>query len=312
MTLFLQVITEGISAGSVYALLALGFVIIFKATEVVNFAHPGVLMVGTFTMLKLQAGARLPGWWPVSGGKTIEMNFWPSVLVGVLVGVLTAVIIERVLVRTMGTSSIIAVSIMTIGVDLILQQEARRRLGPTTLYPDDPWGNEVVRIGDVTIAKARLAALFVSLVLIVAFFLWFKFSNWGVAMRATAFDPGTASLMGIRQSRVSLVAWGIAGALAVVAGLFLSTFPGPGFGVDTSSTAFRAFPAAIIGGLDSTGGAIAGGLMVGVAELLCRGYSDHIDFLGTNFDAVVPYVLMVIVLLMRPAGLFGTKAIARV
>ena len=144
------------------------------------------------------------------------------------------------------------------------------------------------------------------------FFAAFKYSSWGVAMRAAAEDGEAAALMGIRLGRVSMVAWIVAGALAAVAGLFLVGAPTPGVTPAVATVALRAFPAAILGGLDSTGGALVGGLLIGIAESLAAGYQDQIAFLGRGFGDVVPYVVMVAVLLVRPSGLFGTRELTRV
>jgi len=149
-------------------------------------------------------------------------------------------------------------------------------------------------------------------VLIALFFTAFKFSSWGVAMRASAEDGETAALMGIRLGRVSALAWIIGAGLAAVAGLFLVGSPTPGVAPGVHSVALRAFPAAILGGLDSTGGALVGGMIIGIAEAMASGYQDQLLFLGRGFGDVVPYVVMILVLLVRPSGLFGTKELTRV
>ena len=149
--------------------------------------------------------------------------------------------------------------------------------------------------------------------LIAVFFVAFKYSSWGVAMRASAEDGETAALMGIRLGRVSALAWVVAGALAAVAALFLVGAPTPGVTpVGRTRSRCARFPAAILGGLDSTGGALVGGLLIGLAESLAAGYQDQLLFLGRGFGDVVPYVVMIVVLLVRPSGLFGTKELTRV
>jgi branched-chain amino acid transport system permease protein len=197
-------------------------------------------------------------------------------------------------------------------VGVLLQTEIIRRIGIDVLPIGDPWGSEVVTLGGLTIPQTRIAALVVGLALIACFFAWFKFSVWGVAMRATAEDHETAALMGIPGGRISAASWAVAGGLAAVAGLFVTMFPSPGLEPTTSAVALRAFPAAIIGGLDSTGGAVVGGLVIGVTEVLTQGYEGHLTFLGLGFHAVMPYLVMVLVLLVRPTGLFGTRELHRV
>ncbi|MFF3324020.1 branched-chain amino acid ABC transporter permease [Streptomyces sp. NPDC002889] len=294
----LQLLISGMSLGTVYALLALGFVVVFKATHVVNFAHPALLMVGAYFTSRFSTVDRFP--FPV------------AVLLGVGVAVTLALVVERLLVQRMGGASVLAVSIMTIGVDVLVQTEMTRRIGIDVLPMGDPWANGVITVAGLTVPQTRLAALTAGIVLITVFLVWFRFSRWGVAMRATAEDPVTASLMGIRRSRISATSWLIAGVLATAAGLFLTVFPSPGLEPATAAVALRAFPAAIIGGLDSVGGAVAGGLLVGITEALAQGYAEHLSLLGTGFHTVMPYLVMVLVLLARPTGLFGTKELHRV
>lgn len=292
---FTQLLIGGISLGAVYALLALGFVLVFKATGVINFAYPALLLVGAYTTAR--AG---------------ELPFPVAAILGICAAVVIAALVDRVLVRRMRGGSVIAVSIMTIGVGVLLQTEIIRRIGIDVLPIGDPWGSGVVTLGGLTIPQTRIAALVVGLALIACFFAWFKFSVWGVAMRATAEDHETAALMGIPGGRISAASWAVAGGLAAVAGLFVTMFPSPGLEPTTSAVALRAFPAAIIGGLDSTGGAVVGGLVIGVTEVLTQGYEGHLTFLGLGFHAVMPYLVMVLVLLVRPTGLFGTRELHRV
>ncbi len=307
MTTLLQFIVAGIALGAVYALLALGFVLVFKATGVVNFAHPGLLVVGGYVTARCAAA---DGGLPIAGPVA---RFTLALLAGVGAAALLALLVQRGLVHQMAARSVIAVSILTIGVDLVLQTEIGRRFGAAeALSMGDPWGGRTWHAFGLAVPVTRVAALVVSLALIGAFFAWFRYSVWGVAMRAVAEDAGTAALMGVRRTRVAATAWVLAGALAAIAGLFLSVAPYPGLTPTTAYVALAAFPAAIIGGLDSTGGAVVGGLLVGLAESLTQGYAAELSFLGQGFHAVMPYVVMVVVLLVRPAGLFGTKELHRV
>jgi branched-chain amino acid transport system permease protein len=297
MVQLVQLLVGGASLGSVYALLALGFVVVFRASGVVNFGHPALLMIGAYVIARLGLA---------------HVSFPLALLGGVAAAALAALLVQRFLVTTMARSSVIAVGIMTIGVDLIAETEITRRMGSDIPTMNDPWGARVFHIGALTIPQTRIAGLVICMVLIGAFFVWFRFSSWGVAMRAVAEDPETASLMGVRRGAVSALAWTVAGALAAVAGLFITVFPTPGLQPATAAVALAAFPAAIVGGLDSTGGAIVGGLVVGVTEVIAQGYESHLRFLGLGFSSVMPYVVMVVVLLIRPAGLFGTKELHRV
>ncbi|MEU7912199.1 branched-chain amino acid ABC transporter permease [Microbispora bryophytorum] len=296
MAVFLELLVNGISVGAVYALIALGFVVIFKATEVVNFTHASLLLAGGYAIARLH---------PLIG-------FWAAVAAGIAAAALVGALVEFLILRRAHVGSRGVLAIVTIGVDILLTTELTRRIGTEVLALGDPWGDRVLRIGPVTIAETRVVALAVAAALIVAFLLAFKFTGWGVAMRATAEDAETAALMGVRLGRVSLSAWAVAGALAAVAAMFLCVFPTPGLDRGTAAAAMKAFPAAILGGLDSTTGALAGGLIVGVTETLMSGYQSELAFLGRGIGDAAPFLVMIVILLLRPSGLFGTKEPARV
>ena len=162
------------------------------------------------------------------------------------------------------------------------------------------------------IPQARIGAAVVALVLLAIFYVAFTRSNWGVAMRAAASDPEAAALMGIRLGRVAGGAWAVAGALAAIGGAFFVSFPAGGVSNVTGLLALSAIPVAVLGGLDSTAGAVVAGLMIGVAQELAAGYQDNLSFLGRGLSNVVPYVVLFVVLLWRPSGLFGTRELTRV
>ena len=183
-----------------------------------------------------------------------------------------------------------------------------RRVGAAIPFIGDPFDARPILIGNVAIFRTQAIALVVGLVLITAFFLAFRYTDWGVAMRAQAENREAAALMGIRSSRVTATAWLIAGALAGVAVLFMATqdFSGAGLGRGTHAIALIAFPAAIIGGLDSTAGAVVGGIIVGLTESLS---AQYISF---DFSKSAVFLVMLVVLVVRPSGLFGTKELTRV
>ncbi|MET9862840.1 branched-chain amino acid ABC transporter permease [Streptomyces smyrnaeus] len=296
MTTFIELLLGGVSLGSVYALIALGFVVIFRATEVVNFAHASLLLAGGYVTAVLSD----------------DIGFWPALLTGIASGALVGAAIEFLVLRRYRGSDHSVLAIVTIGVDILLVTDLTRRIGTDVLAVRDPWGDQLLTIGSVSLAQTRVAALLVAGLLITAFLLVFRYTSWGVAMRAAAENAGTAALMGIRLGRVSLGAWAVAGGLAAVAALFLTVFPTPGLERATSLAALKAFPAAILGGLDSTTGALAGGLIVGVTESLATGYQSDLTFLGRGLGDLAPYLVMIAILLVRPAGLLGTKETARV
>ncbi|MEV0586685.1 branched-chain amino acid ABC transporter permease [Nonomuraea sp. NPDC050310] len=296
MTTFLELLVNGISIGAVYALIALGFVVIFKATEVVNFAHASLLLAGGYVVARLHP----------------YVGFWAALALGIAAAAVIGAAVEFLVIRRSKAANHSVLAIVTIGVDIVLTTELTRQIGTEVLAMGDPWESRVVQIGGITIAETRIVALVTATALIAAFLLAFKYTGWGVAMRATAEDPETAALMGVRLGRVSLSAWAVAGALAAVAALFLCVFPTPGLDRSSSLAALKAFPAAILGGLDSTTGALVGGLVVGITEALMTGYQNDLSFLGRGIGDVAPFLIMIAILLWRPAGLFGTKELARV
>ena len=296
MTKFVELLIQGISLGFIYALIALGFVVIFKATEVVNFAQGSLLLLGGY----------------VIGISHQRFGFWLALLFGIVAAGIGALLIEVVFIRRLRGRDANSLAILTIGIDIILLAELTRRIGSNILTTGDPWGSKIVRLAGFSVPESRIAAIVVAIVLMGLFFAAFKYSSWGVSTRAAAEDSEAAALMGIRLGRVSMLSWVVAGVLAAIAALFLVAFPTPGLTNTTGLIAFRAFPAAIIGGLDSTGGALVGGIVVGLAETLTSGYETKFPFLGGGFGSIMPYIVMILVLLWRPSGLFGTKEIARV
>lgn len=296
MNQFIELLISGISLGFVYALVALGFVMIFKATRVVNFAHGALVLLGAYVIARTQG----------------SIGFLPAVLVGVAGTVVLAVLVQVLILRRLRGAALDILAIATIGVNILVTTELTRRIGSKVLNIGDPWKAKVVHLGSFSIPEARIAAALFAITLLGAFLLAFKFSDAGVAMRSAADDPEAAALMGIRLGRVGIAAWAVAGALAAVGGIFFTTFPTPGVDANVGLSALAILPAAILGGLDSIAGAVVGGLLIGVASSLAAGYQDELSFLGRGLSDVVPYVVMVIVLLARPAGLFGTRELTRV
>ena len=296
MNEFLTYCVNGISLGGIYALIALGFVIVFKATEVVNFAHGSFVVLGAYVIARVHA----------------EAPFLVAVAAGMAATSVGFLLVERLFIRKLmhdqhGTN---ALAILTIGIDIVVITELTRRFGPDLLTLGDPWGAKLVDLGPVTIPQSRLAALIIVAVLLAGFYAAFTYSAWGIAMRASAEDGEAAALMGIRRGRVTMLAWAIAGALAAIAAIFLCAFPTPGADTALRFTALRAFPAAILGGLDSTLGAVVGGLAVGITETMVSGYD--VSYHGNSLVDVMPYMVMIAVLLFRPSGIFGTRELTRV
>ncbi|KOG42550.1 branched-chain amino acid ABC transporter permease [Streptomyces resistomycificus] len=298
MTGLLDNLLNGLALGSVYALVALGFVVIFKASGVLNFAHGSLLLLGGY----------LTAVWHD------DLGFAGALALAVLVTAAVAGALDRLLLQRGEPDPHAAhvQTIVTIGIDIVLVTDLARRIGGDLLSLGDPWGDSVRDLGPVTVADSRLAAVVVSAVVIGAVFALFRFTAWGLSLRAAAEDVEAAALMGVRLSRVRALAWCLAGALAALAAVFLVAFPAPGLERTTGQIALKAFPAAILGGMTSPAGALAGSMLIGLTEALVAGYQSELHVLGEGFGDVAPYAVMVLVLLVRPTGLFGTKGAARV
>jgi branched-chain amino acid transport system permease protein len=234
-----------------------------------------------------------------------------AVLVATLVMAAVGMAIERLVLRRMVGQPVFASILITLGLYYVLEQVCTTFWGYDLVMLGDPWGVGTITLGGVVIKVADLWTLGASAVALVGFFGMFRFSLVGVAMRAAASDPEAALAHGVSPQVVQGVAWAIAGALAVMAGVFIAAGP-RGVDLTVGVVALRAFPAAILGGLDSTEGAVVGGVVVGLAEVMSAAYiTPNAPWLGANAHAVMPYLLMIMVLLVRPYGLFGTPEVRR-
>ena len=296
MSQFISLLVGGLFLGGIYALVALGFVTIFRATGVINFAQGSLLLLGAYMI------GRLDG----------AIGFWPAVLAGIVVAALVSALVDAVLIRRVRSADLGTLAILTLGVDILLLTELTREIGTDVINIGAPWGDNVVEVAGIRVAESRVIAGAVALVLVAALAAVVKLTDWGIAMRSAAEDGETASLMGIRLNRVAAGAWALAGALAAVGGLFLTSFPAAGVTGGVGLVALAAIPAVVLGGFDSPGGAVIGGLVIGVVSVLCSGYQDELSFLGRGIGSVAPYVVMLLVLLVRPSGLFGTRELTRV
>ena len=296
MSYLLTQLVNGLSIGLVLGLIAVGFVIVFKTTNVLNFAHGSVLLLGAYVVARLHAA----------------VGFWLAALAGILVAAAVAALIDALLVRRLAEKDPGTFAILTIGVDIVLLTELTRRIGNDVLTIGGPWAASVVTLGGITLPTSRAVAAGVAVVVFGVLGVLAARTDWGIGMRAAAADGDTASLMGIRLSRTSATGWALSGGLAAVAGIFLTSFPAPGVAPGVALVALAAIPAWVLGGFDSIPGAIVGGLVVGVAQALAAGYESDLHFLGRGVGEVVPYAVMILVLLVRPQGLFGRREAIRV
>lgn len=294
---FLQTLVSGIAVGSTYSMIALGFVLVFSATKILNFAQGGSVVLGAYLAYQLGSQWGLP--------------FLVAVLVAAAVCAVLSIAFERTVVRHIPTSNNFAAIMVTVGALFAVEAIVGTVWGSEPLTLGDPWGVDTFDLFGAKVAVVAAWTIAVSTVLLSATFLMFKFSRAGLAMRAAVNDPLAASASGISLSRVRLGVWGAAGAAGGVAGVLLAT-GASGLNPGLGTAAFAALPAMVLGGLDSPVGVIIGGLVVGLVQQFAVLYQpEYLPFLGNGFPAVTPYLVLVVVLLVKPAGLFGTKAVSR-
>jgi branched-chain amino acid transport system permease protein len=293
-----QTIFSGIALGAKYALVALGFVIIFKATGVINFAQASFVLVG--------------GYLTFNAVNTWGLSFYPSVLVALVGGALLGIAIEALILRRMVGEAPFTLIMVTIGVLYVIDNLVTAIWGPDLQNLGDPWGSDTISVGDVVLPVRELWSIGITAVVLLLFFLFFRYSPLGLAMRATALDQEAAMAQGISARTVYRASWAIAGVVAALAGVMLSSGPAA-LSPTVGLVALAAFPAMILGGLESPLGAVVGGLIIGlVQQLTALLQPEYAEWLGDSFQNVSPYLVMILILMVRPYGLFGTKEVRRV
>jgi branched-chain amino acid transport system permease protein len=292
----LQLVISGLVVGSIYSAVALGFVIIYKATRVVNFAQGELLMVGAYVCYAFLVQMRVP--------------FWAALCLTIVFSLLLALIIERLILRPMIGEPAISIIMVTIGLSLVLRSIVAVAWGTDILvYEPKLFPQETIDIGGVPVSLEFVWCFILSILLLALFSAFFKFSKAGVAMRATAFNQQAAQSMGISVKFIFGLSWVISAVISGIGGVLIGNING----INTSLYHFglKVFPATILGGLDSILGAAIGGLIIGLLENLsdglCKAYFDL-----SGVKEVAPYIILVVILMIKPYGLFGTKEIERV
>ncbi len=304
-----QQIATGILNGGIIALIALGIVLIFKSSEVFNFAQGQLVMLGAYVTWWFAGGSE-------SGAEIFNLPLWAAVLLAIIVMAFVGIFIERLALRPMTGQPLLSIVLMTLGLAAFLDGLTALTFGiePKNNFPAPFSPSDVFRIpfpgafNDTIILKKTLVAAFIVAVLaMVAFMLFFRLTRTGLAMRATAEDHELARSVGIKVPRIFGLSWAIAGIIATLGGVLLASLVG--VSLSLSTVVLIAFPAVLLGGLDSFPGAIVGGIIVGLVAALAQA-SKVIEV--RNAAEIAPYVLLLIVLVIRPEGLFGQKRIERI
>jgi branched-chain amino acid transport system permease protein len=295
MTFFLQLIVTGIAQGMVYALIAIGFVIILKCSEVFNIAQGHFVLIGGYLGWTFLVPLGLPA--------------WAALLAAIAVAAVMGLLIERLMLRPMVGQPVLAVVMMTIALSTVLG-------GLATLL----WGAEykayhgllptiTLKVGEISIPSESLIGLIVSVVCVALLMLLFRYTKIGLAMRATAEDLQVVQSMGIKATTVYAVSWIIASVVGVIGGILIGGVSGAN--MDLALIGLKAFAVVLLGGVNSIGGAILAGIILGMLENVAAGYLDPL-LPGGGLAQVFPFFVMIIVLVFRPHGLFGLAHIERV
>ena len=288
----LQLLVSGIAQGCIYGLIALGFVLIYKATETVSFAQGELMMLGAFLGLTLITGLGFP--------------FWLAVFAAVAAMMLFGIALEFAVIRPILGQPVFSIVMVTIGISYVARGAITMipKLGTETHTLPVPYRNAVVQAGGLVLAVEQLVVILTTALLCALLYLMFRFSRIGVAMQASSQNQLAAYYMGIPVKRLNGLIWGLAAGVAAVAGLLLA--PITFVHVNMGLIGLKAFPAAVVGGFGSLPGAIVGGIIIGVVESM-SGF-----FLPEGFKDVAAYVVVLLMLAIRPNGLFGENLAKKV
>jgi branched-chain amino acid transport system permease protein len=291
--ILIQQIVSGLATGGIYASLALALVMIYQATDVVNFAQGEMAMFSTYL-----------AWSMLNAG----MPYWLAFCATLLIAFIGGLLIERVVIRPVENAPILAIVIVTLGLLVILNSTAGWIYSYIQKPFPSPFPSKPINIGYIVFGAHDVGEITITFVILCLLFLFFRFTTLGLAMRAAAQDPVSSRLCGIRVSWMLALGWGLAAAFGAVAGMMIAptVFLDPNM---MGGIQIYAFAAATVGGLTSPVGAVVGGFLVGVTENLVGTY---VSFIGTELKLTVALAMIIIVLLVRPSGLFGRTLVRRV
>jgi branched-chain amino acid transport system permease protein len=293
MDIFLQQVMSGLATGGIYASLALALVMIYQATDVVNFAQGEMAMFTTYI-----------AWTMLNAG----LPYWVTFVATLVIGFVGGIIIERVVIRPVENAPILAIVIVTIGLLVILNSVAGFLWSYVQKPFPSPFPKQPITMGGMVVGAHDIGAIAITLAVLSFLFLFFRFTPLGLAMRAAAQNPVSSRLCGIRVSWMLALGWGLAAVFGAVAGMMVApiVFLDPNM---MGGIQIYAFAAATVGGFTSPGGAVLGGFLVGIVENLVGTY---VKFIGTELKLTVALAMIIIVLLVKPSGLFGRATVRRV
>ncbi|OXT00794.1 branched-chain amino acid ABC transporter permease [Notoacmeibacter marinus] len=294
-SLLLQLLVNGVIVGMLYGIVAMCFVLIYKSTQVVNFAQGEFVVLGAWVCLSLVVSMGLP--------------FWLAFLFSLVFMMVFGILVQVILLRPLVGEPVISVIMATIGLSIFMQATMNWIFGNNAVRFPQVFDQATVSIGGLNVETAYLMSLVLSLVVMGMFFWFFQYSRWGLAMRATAWNQQIAQSLGISVGRVFAMAWAISAVVSGIAGVVIGLVSAVSNSL--AIIGIKVFPAVIVGGLDSIVGAIIGGLTIGILENLAEFVDGQYLQIG-NMYSVAPFYVLLIILMIKPYGLFGTPDIERV
>jgi branched-chain amino acid transport system permease protein len=295
MDYFLGLLINGILVGSIYSMVALGFVLIYKASKVLNFAQGELLMIGAYICLEIVL--------------QLQTGIIGAFMLTLILMAVMAVLIERLVLRRMMNSPVMSVVMVTIGIGIILRSIVLLVWGPITIHFPVFIQDVPVDLGVVRVSVIYIYSFLICIAFMVVFGLFFRYTQTGLVMRAAASSQVAARSVGVPLHRVFALAWVVAAIVSAAGGVITGNISG--LTPELSAYGVRVFPAVILGGLDSIVGTTIAGVLIGVMEELGGGYlRDWTGFSGLG--TVAPFIVLILILWIRPHGLMGTKDVERI
>jgi branched-chain amino acid transport system permease protein len=296
VTFFLQLVISGFSLGMVYALIAIGFVIILKCSKAFNIAQGHFVMIGGYLGFTFLVTFHLP--------------IWASLLAAIAAAIVMGLLIERLTLRPLVGQPVLAVIMMTIALATVFEGLATLIWGGEYKAYHGVLPNLALKIGEISVPSEMVIGIIVSVIVVIILMLFFRYTKSGLAMRATAEDEQVVQSAGIRVTTVYALSWVIACVVGVISGIILGGVSGVMVGM--SQVGLKAFAVVLLGGVNSIGGAIIAGITLGILENVAAGYLDPLLPAGGGLANVFPFIVIIIVLIFRPYGLFGLVEIERI